>query len=456
MKSANPAKNDITLKKALENIDRGHIAPCYLIYGEDEFAVQSSLDQLIKKILPDAANGINLFTFDGDENIGRIYQEILTPSLLAGTKIILLRNTGLFRLKISAVDSFKKAANALEQDPGLALRHFQIFLKIAGLNAEDLDRGSWKNIPEKTWRKLLGDDYSEMMKFVPALAGLASENNLSAPAGEGGADAISELLKNGFPEGNILILTADSVDQRKNLYKQIAESGIVITHVPPKYEKGRVVSFVNAVRESLEQKGKKITPDALSALGKKTDNDIRTALSEIEKVVTYIGQRDLIEEEDIEEIAGKSLADTAFKLNSCIVEKDLKGSLDILNDLLANNEPALKILALIVREFRFLLQAKILLNAGILSSLRPGLEYGGFQAGPYPEIKSAAQKGLFQGELARQHPFVIYSAIRNSTRFSYEKLLSDLKYLLEMDVAFKSSRIDQQIALESVLVRLCS
>jgi len=456
MRNPNPAKTDFTLKKALDNIEQGNIAPCYLIHGEDDYAVQASVEQIVKKILPDASEGLNLLTFDGDENIQRLYEEILTPSLLSGTKVILLRNTGLFRSKVSAADTFRKAAGALDQDPGRALKYFQNFMKIAGLNTEDLDKGNWKNIPEKDWRKLLGEDYSEMMKFVPVLAGLASESNLTSQGSEGGAEDISELLKKGFPDGNILILTADSVDQRKNLYKHIVEHGIVINHVPPKYEKGKSISFVNAVRENMGQRGKKITPDAISALGKKTDNDIRTALTEIDKLVSYIGERDVIEERDIEEIAGKSSTDSAFKLNSCILEKDIKGSLDVLNDLLTNNEPALKILALIIREFRLLLQAKILLNAGIVASFKPGLDYGSFQSGPYPEIKSAAQKGLFLGEIAGQHPFVIYSAIRNSTRFSYEKVLDHLKYLLEMDIAFKSSRIDQQIALESVLVRLCS
>lgn len=456
MKNPHTAAADVSLKKAIEKIEQGHIAPCYLIYGEDEFAVQASLERIVKKILPDAASGLNLFTFDGDENLERLYADILTPSLLAGSKVIILRNTGLFRSKASAADSFKKAVAALDQDPGRALRHFQSFMKIAGFNAEDLGRGNWKNIPEKDWRKLLGEDYSELMKFVPVLAGLPSDDSSAAKGSEGGAEALSELLKNGFPEGNTLILTADSVDQRKNLYKQIAEIGIVITHVPPKYEKGRTASFVNAVRENMEQRGKRITTEAISALGKKTDNDIRTALTEIDKLISYVGERELIDEKDIEEIAGKRSTDNAFRLNSCILEKDIRGSLEVLNDLLANNEPALKILALIIREFRLLLQAKILLNAGILASFRPGLEYGSFQSSLYPEIKSAAQQGLFLGEIAGQHPFVIYSAIRNSARFSYDKLLNDLKYLLEMDISFKSSRIDQQIALESVLVRLCS
>lgn len=456
MRNPATAKTDFTLKRALDEIEQGHIAPCYLIYGEDGYAVEASLDQIMKKVLPDASNGMNLFTFDGDENIEKLYEEILTPSLLSGTKLIVLRNTALFRSKVSAADSFRKAVDALDQDPGRALRYFHNFMKIAGLNADDLANDNWKNVPEKDWRKLLGEDYSDMMKLVSVLARLAAESNLTPEAGQGSAEDVSELLKKGFPDGNILIMTADSVDQRKNVYKVIAEHGIVITRTPPKYEKGKAASFVNAVRENIAHKGKRITPDAISALGKKTENDIRTALSELDKLVTYTGGRDLIDVNDVEEIAGKSSMESAFKLNACILEKDIKGSLDVLNDLLINNEPVLKILALIIREFRLLLQAKILLNAGIVESIKPGLDYGGFQSGAYHEIKSAAQRGRFLGEIAGQHPYVIYSSIRNSSRFSYEKLLDNLKYLLEMDIAFKSSRIDQRIALESVLVRLCS
>jgi len=456
MNNPNSEKTGFTLKKALDYIDRGNIAPCYLIHGDDDFAVQSSMDQIVKKVLPDATPGFNLFIIDGDDDIERIYGEIMTPSLLAGRKVVVLRNTGLFRSKNPAADSFRRAVDSLDRDPGRALKHFRSFMKIAGFDMEDLEGENWKNIPEKDWKKLLGEDYPEMMQFVPVLAGLAPGDNFSAKGSNGGAEAISELLEKGFPEGNILVITADSVDQRKNLYKHIAQSGVVIAHVPPKYEKGKIISFSNSVRENMEKRGKKITPEAISALGKRTDNDIRTALSEIDKLVSYVGERDLIEEADIEEIAVKRSTDNAFRLNSCIVEKDLRGALDVLNDLLVNSEPALKILSLIIREFRLLLQAKILLNAGILSSFKPGLEYSGFQSGVYPEIKSAVQKGLFLGDIAGQHPYVIYSAIRNSSRFSYEKLLTDLKYLLEVDISFKSTRIDQQIVLESVLIRMCS
>ena len=447
---------DFSLQKALDKMKKGDISPVYLIYGDDDYSVGASLGKIISTILPEPSEGLNLISLDGEGSYRALCEEILTPSLLGGRKIVVVRNTELFQSKTSPGDFFKKAASAFENDPGRALKFFQKFLKAAGLDIEDVARGNWKNIAESDWKKMLGDNYPEYFNFVPVLSGLIPERREEDAENSGGADDFSDVLKAGIPEGNCLILTADSVDQRKSLYKYILENGIIINHAAPKYEKGRMVSFGNLVREAVEQRGGKITAEAIRVLGKKTANDIRLALSEIEKIISYIGENPTIDDKDVEYISGKSISDPGFKLNSCVQEKDLRGSLEVLGEMLGKSEPPLKIMAMLVRELRLLLQAKIILNSRILETFKLGMDYSSFQNRTYPEIKSCRQDGRIMAEIGGQHPYVIYSAFRNSTRFSYEKLLKDLDYLLDMDVKFKSTGIDQKTALESALIRVCS
>lgn len=444
------------MKRVFDNIGRGRSAQVYLIHGEDDYAVQGSLEKLVREILPSPAEGLNLVYFDGEEDIRKICDELLTPPLLMGAKIVVIRNTGLFNTKTTPAAHFKKAAAELDNNPERAYRYFHAFLKAAGLKIEDVTGDNWRNIAEKDWRKHLGEDYPDLVRLIPVLAGLFPERDLPAADETGSAEDIPGVLRSGIPDSNCLILTAGAVDQRKALYKYISEKGVVISHAQPKYEKGKAASFGVAIREHLERGGRRITAEAASALGERTGNDARAAITEIEKVISYIGGRSTIEISDFEDTAGKNVADPAFKLNKSVQEKDLNGSLNVLSDMLEKNDPPLKMLAMIIRELRLLLQAKIILNSGIVNSYRPGMDYGSFQNSAYPEIKAGRQSGLVLAELAGQHPFVIYSALKNSTHFSYEKILTDLNYLLDMDIKFKSTGIDQRTSLETALIRVCS
>ncbi|MGZ3649298.1 MAG: hypothetical protein ACXU9G_09775, partial [Syntrophales bacterium] len=54
-----------------------------------------------------------------------------------------------------------------------------------------------------------------------------------------------------------------------------------------------------------------------------------------------------------------------------------------------------------------------------------------------------------------QHPYVIYNAVKNSYRFSYERLLKFLEDLVDMDIAFKTTTKEPKFMLERFIVDVC-
>jgi len=72
-----------TLKTILGDIGRGKTAPCYLIYGDEDYLVEDAMNRIIDGILPPGQKDLNLFHLEGeDEDIDAICNSLLTPPLI--------------------------------------------------------------------------------------------------------------------------------------------------------------------------------------------------------------------------------------------------------------------------------------------------------------------------------------------------------------------------------------
>ncbi|MDO9585946.1 MAG: hypothetical protein Q7I93_05635, partial [Syntrophales bacterium] len=53
-----------TLENALSDIKKGRIAPCYLLYGEEEYLIQDAFNKILDLLLPPADRALNLYAVD--------------------------------------------------------------------------------------------------------------------------------------------------------------------------------------------------------------------------------------------------------------------------------------------------------------------------------------------------------------------------------------------------------
>ncbi len=442
-----------TLKAVLADIKKGKIAPCYLLYGDEEYLVKKAFQEIAASILPEGGD-LNLVVIDGEhEDDGRLAEALLTPSLISGKKLIVLRDTRLLYSRQTLPELVRKIKETLESNPSRAVKIFGAFLKTAGWTLEDLGDGNWKKISDEEWSRMTGDDDRE--KWLPKLLTLYEEQGLTDGSLSDGEDAVSSALLAGLPDENCLILTAGPVDKRKKLFKIIAETGVVLGFNRAKGEARQKDQMMEAAKEFLRKKRKDISPEALLALGRKAGFDLRKSAAELEKLVTFVEDKPRIDEQDVENIIGKTREDSIFDLTGALGEKDLGKALAILRSLLDQGVHYLVILAMVIREMRFLLHAKMLLASGILPPFNSRTEYGRFQKAILPPLKewSAAGNRL---ELAGQHPFVIYNALKFSERYSKEELIGHLEFLRDLDLALKTTGQDPLLAMERLVIRLCS
>jgi DNA polymerase-3 subunit delta len=445
----------LTLQRVLTDIDKGKISPCYLLYGEEDYLIKTALEKIVSRLLPEAIRDINLLVLEGTNEAGnRLCETLRTPPLVPGRKVIVLKDARLLYSRQSTPELVRRIRESIDRDPAGAVGIFLVFIRMAGLTINDLKDGNWKSVPEDEWRRLTGEETEEREAWLPRLIELCSSQGLEIePVAE--EDAVIEVLSRGMPDSNYLVIATDIVDRRKKLFKVISEKGVVLQFQQTKIEARQQNQIQGVAREWLGKKGKDIESKALLALGRKTGFDLRRSMAELEKLVAFTGEKSIIEEADVCHVVGKTKEVSVFDMTAALVERDLSGALYFLGKLLDQGIHHLVILSMIIREFRFLLHAKVLAAEGRIADLMRLPDYGRFQKVILPILKEMSARETDRLDLLKQHPYVIFNAVRFSEKFSRQELIDKLEYLHESDLSFKVSGQDPRLLMEHLIIRLC-
>ncbi len=446
-----------SLESVLKDISKGKGVSCYLLYGDEDFLVEESLGKLLDALIPAQDRDLSLFIMDDDSaGVDPVCEALLTPPLIPGPKVVVLRKTRLFYSKTSLPDLVRKIADSAETDLPAAARSFLIFLDVAGWSFDELRDDGWKRIPDDQWQAVVGGEGGEEReKWLPRVLEYCVAQGIAGRTRPGGTEALEVLILSGFPEGHFLIMTTDAVDRRKKLFKAVADKGAVLSFIRTRSEARQRSLMLENLREKLARKGKALSQEAWVVLGKKTGFRLRDSSEALDLLITYAGDRKTIEPADVETVIGRTRDDTLFDLTEALVGKDLRKALSSLGDLFYQGVHPLVILSMITREVRFLFHGKVFLDTGRIAGFRADMDFGQFQRSVYPAVKELQSEVGKGASLAGQHPYVIFNALRNSTRFSHEELLANMGRVLDVDTAMKSTGQDPRLLLERLLIELC-
>lgn len=192
----------------------------------------------------------------------------------------------------------------------------------------------------------------------------------------------------------------------------------------------RTAEIQQWIRTRVEGRGGQISPQAVRLLSQLIGGNLWTVSGELEKLSQYaLGRR--IEEEDVRQLVSEAKESKVFDLVDAVMERRLSAATRVLNRLLEGGMGAGYLIALIGSQFRLLIQAKELSERGL--SMR---EIGGKL-----EIKSEYALEKLGGRL---------------TQYSAERLECVYRRLLEADLSIKTGRWKEELALEILVVELCS
>ena len=157
-----------------------------------------------------------------------------------------------------------------------------------------------------------------------------------------------------------MIFVESELDKRGKLYKVIKEKGHIV-ELKRQDEKTLIRWILGMAKKEKLQ----MSEAAVRYLLAKTGNDMENLGQELEKLFCYCMNHTEITAADIDEICTTQIGNHIFDMVDAVAAKEQKKALDYYYDLLTLKEPPMRILYLLTRQFRILMEVKEMDRTGI-------------------------------------------------------------------------------------------
>lgn len=236
-------------------------------------------------------------------------------------------------------------------------------------------------------------------------------------------DELEDYLKNPA-DFTIFVIFApyEKLDRRKKITKSLEKNAQLIDVSSPNANEAN-----RYIKEVVKEKGYQFTDGAFQLFTERTDGNLTQMMHELDKLFLYHIDSKKITKDSIQHLVPKSLEQNVFELNTLVLNNQVEASVEAYHDLLVQKEEPIKIVALLISQFRLLLQVKILQKQG------------------YP-----------QGDIAKVlkvHPYRVKLALQNVRRYEQHLLSEALDYLIDADYKMKTGQIDQELQVELFIMR---
>jgi DNA polymerase-3 subunit delta len=235
---------------------------------------------------------------------------------------------------------------------------------------------------------------------------------------------LEEYVGNPSPDAvMVFVVEAEKLDQRKKLVKTIKQKGKVLEL--SQLSDGLAFSLL---KDAASKYGAIYPKRSHPLLMQRVGFDLQLLVKEVEKLALYSGENQEITEDAVEKLSSRSMESNIFTLTDDILKQESGKALKLLGDLIKQKEEPIKLLALIARQFRIMLQVKKYVQAGYTQ-------------------KNTAEK-------LKLHPYSVKLAAEQSRKFEDKDLEDALINCTEMDFQMKTGKIEKQTGLELLIHRL--
>lgn len=261
-------------------------------------------------------------------------------------------------------------------------------------------------------------DLAETLPFLAERRVIFIENsNLFKSGGDKLADYLSAPN-----ETTYFVFNEKDIDKRSRLYKAVLAKGYA-AEFAAQDEK----VLLKWIASLLKKEGKLITESNARLFLAKTGTDMNNISLELDKLICYCMDREVIGREDIETICTDRLSDRIFELVDAIAERRMDRALSLYYELLALRHQPSNILYFLGRQYNLLLQVKILRAKG----------NGNKAIGTSVGIPS-----YYVGKYADQ-----------ASRFSDSDLQKAMLACVETEEAVKTGKLDDRMGLEVLILQ---
>lgn len=241
-------------------------------------------------------------------------------------------------------------------------------------------------------------------------------------------DRLQALFSNIPSYSHVVFITPDKPDKRRKLFKTLEKTGVVFEAAPLK---GRELR--NWLTERLGELTIKMAPDAqehlLTAVSMMPQVSLDFLNNELTKISLYTAGKPQATSQDLLQILSAVPEVSVFAMVEALSQRQTAQALQLLQEQLAAGEHPIRLLALLARQVRQLLQTKALIRQG--STAKEVADY------------------------FKVHPFIGEKLVKQSRGFSETILKTAILNLTAADRNLKTSRGGPE-ALEKIIIELCA
>ena len=235
-----------------------------------------------------------------------------------------------------------------------------------------------------------------------------------------GGEKLAEYLTSPC-ESTYFVFTESEVDKRSKLFKTVQSKG---------YAADFTVQDENTLKRwiagTLGRDGKKITENTVQLIISKTGTDMDNIQMELEKLICYCMDRDVVTDADVEAVCTTRISNHIFDMINAIADRKQKAALELYYDLLALKEPPMRILFLIARQCNMLLQAK--------------------------EMKLKGHDNRTIGSKLGVPPFIAQKVLNQASKFKTSTLRRAVQQCVEAETAVKTGRMNDMMSVEILIM----
>lgn len=228
----------------------------------------------------------------------------------------------------------------------------------------------------------------------------------------------------------LVIFAEGKLDSKRRLVKLLKREAQIVEAATPKDQ-----DLKRYFASQAQELGLKFVEDALDQLLLKSGYDF----GELQKNLAFLqaykedGQITL---EDVEEAVPKTLQDNIFDLTQMILKRQIDQASNLVKDLRLQGEDEIKLIAIMLGQFRLFTQVKILSEEG------------------QPESQIVTSLSDLSGR--KINPYQVKFALRDSRRLSLPFLKQAMITLIETDYAIKSGKYDKDYLFDLALLKVAN
>ena len=228
----------------------------------------------------------------------------------------------------------------------------------------------------------------------------------------------------------LVIFAEGKLDSKRRLVKLLKREAQIVEAATPKDH-----DLKRYFASQAQELGLKFVEDALDQLLLKSGYDFGELQKNLALLQAYKedGQITL---EDVEEAVPKTLQDNIFDLTQMILKRQIDQASNLVKDLRLQGEDEIKLIAIMLGQFRLFTQVKILSEEG--------------------QTESQIVTSLSDLSGRKINPYQVKFALRDSRRLSLPFLKKAMITLIETDYAIKSGKYDKDYLFDLALLKVAN